>query len=292
VPARSGEITGYINPGQFSGLLGPAHEPFMVRGVLEKPKELTVPQFELPPDMDLRRLGDRRELLHRLDGFQKQEAVAHDVHHEKAMEVLTSKRAKRAFDLTLEPPAVRDRYGNDVNGQSVLLARRLIEAGVPFACVHWIGKALGAAFIWDTHGDNFKVLKTVLLPAFDACFSALLDDLKERGLFEETLVVVMAEMGRKPKIGDPRSGGASGTGRDHWIHCQTVLFAGGGIRGGQVYGSSDKVGGYPADLPVHPERLAATIYHALGIPRDATLRSRDGRPMAILEDDAQPLPLF
>jgi uncharacterized protein (DUF1501 family) len=136
------------------------------------------------------------------------------------------------------------------------------------------------------------VLKTVLLPAFDACFSALLEDLQQSGRFDETLVVVMAEMGRKAKIGDPRSGGVQGSGRDHWIHCQTVLFAGGGIKGGQVYGSSDRVGGYPATHPVYPEHLAATIYQALGIPSDLTLRSRDGRPVALLDEEARPLPLF
>lgn len=292
LPARSGEITGYINPGQFSGVLGPAYEPFMVRGVLDKPKELTVPQFALPAELDLRRIGDRNDLLKRIDTWQKSETSAHDVHHQRAMEVLTSARAKKAFDLSMEPPAVRERYGNDINGQSVLLARRLVEAGVPSVCVHWIGKMIGAAFIWDTHGDNFTVLKTVLLPAFDACFSALLEDLKQRGLLDETLVVVMAEMGRKPKIGDPRSGGNRGSGRDHWLHCQTALFAGGGIKGGQVYGTSDKIGAYPADKPVHPEHLAATMYQALGLPRDLHVRSRDGRPMALLEEDARALPLF
>ncbi len=292
LPARSGEITGYVNPGQFSGLLGPAYEPFMVRGTLDKPRELTVPQFALPADIDLRRLGDRKELLKRIDGWHHQETGhTYDVHHQKAMDVLTSRQAKRAFDLSLEPPAVRDRYGEDVNGQSVLLARRLVEAGVPSVCVHWIGKTIDGAFIWDTHGSNFKVLKTVLLPAFDACYSALLEDLEQRGLLDETLVVVMAEMGRKPRIGDPRSGGDKGTGRDHWIHCQTVLFAGGGIKGGQVYGASDKVGAYPADRPVYPEHLAATMYQALGIPEERTFRSREGRPMALLED-ARSLPLF
>jgi uncharacterized protein (DUF1501 family) len=163
---------------------------------------------------------------------------------------------------------------------------------VPSVCVHWIGKTIEGAFIWDTHGSNFKVLKTVLLPAFDACFSALLEDLKQSGRLDETLVVVMAEMGRKPKIGDPRSGGVRGAGRDHWIHCQTVLFAGAGIKGGQTCGSSDRIAAYPADRPVYPEHLAATMFHALGIPPDLTLRSRDGRPMALLDEDARPLPLF
>jgi hypothetical protein len=247
----------------------------------------------MPAEIDAQRLADRHRLVGRMDAWQRRLERRRDfeVHQGKAFSLLTSQKAKRAFDLDREPPAIRERYGNDINGQSVLMARRLVEAGVPFVCVHWIGKALGAAFIWDTHGDNFRVLKTVLLPAFDACYSALLEDLEARGLLDETLVVVMAEMGRKPRIGDPRSGGATGSGRDHWVHCQSALFAGGGIRGGQVYGSSDRVGAYPSNLPVYPEHLAATMYHALGIPSDLELTSRDGRPVRVLED-ARPLPLF
>jgi hypothetical protein len=295
LPARSGEITGYINPGQFAGLLGPAYEPVMVRGTLDRPRELTVPQFLLPADVDPGRFGGRLALLNQVEAWQRHAEGgaldAFDTHQRRALELLGSSRARRAFDVSREPPAVRDRYGDDVNGQSVLLARRLVEAGVPFVCVHWIGKAIGAAFIWDTHGDNFKVPRTVLLPAFDACYSALLQDLHDRGLLDETLVVVMAEMGRKPRIGDPRSNGVRGSGRDHWIHCQSALLAGGGIRGAQVYGASDRVGAFPADRPVYPEQLAATVCQALGIPRDLSITSRDGRPLALLPD-ADPLPLF
>jgi hypothetical protein len=297
LPARSGEITGYINPGQFAGLLGPNHQPLMVRGTLDRPRELTVPHLATPAEIDTGRTRGRRTLLRQLDAWQRRAerhgaaSDALDAHQRRALELLSSRRAKRAFDLSLEPSAVRDRYGPDVNGQSVLMARRLVEAGVPFVCVHWIGKSIGAAFIWDTHGDNFNVLKKVLLPSFDACYPALLEDLEDRGLLDETLVVVMAEMGRKPKIGDHRSGGVKGAGRDHWVHCQTALFAGGGVRGGQVYGSSDRVAAYPAEKPVYPEQLSATIYHALGVPEDLATTDREGRPLALLEG-AKPLPIF
>ena len=136
----------------------------------------------------------------------------------------------------------------------MLLARRLVEAGVPFVTVFWKGdkeldtlcKSGGG---WDTHGNNFNCLKDRLLPEFDRPFAALLDDLHQRGLLDETLVLVSSEMGRKPKVGDPRSGGAGGAGRDHWTHCMTVLLAGGGIRGGQVYGSSDRYAEFPAEQP-------------------------------------------
>ena len=295
LPARSGEITGYINPGQFSGLLGPAHEPIMVRGVLERPRELAAPLFTLPAEVDAARLEGRGRLLGRVDAWQRaieQPAFdRHDTDRRRALALLTSTRAKRAFNLDLEPESVRARYGEDINCQSVLMARRLVEAGVPFVCVHWIARQVGAAFIWDTHGDNFGQLKNHLLPKFDRCYSALLEDLELRGLLDETLVVVCAEMGRTPRVGDPRVRGDEPPGRDHWIHCQSALLAGGGIRGGQVYGSSDRIAAYPSDRPVHPEDLAATIYRAFGIDRDLTIRTRDGRPVSLLEHGSA-LPLL
>jgi Protein of unknown function (DUF1501) len=294
LPTRSGEVTGYVNPGQFSGLLGPAHEAVVVRGELDKPRHLSAPAFELPSDVPAERLGGRRDLLKRVDVWRRsvEKTGDHDVHRRRALELLTSASARRAFDVGKEPAAVRDRYGDDVNGQSFLMARRLVEAGVPFVCVHWLGRRFGAGLSWDTHSDNFGQLKNVLLPAFDAAFSALLDDLSQRGLLDETLVVVAAEMGRTPRVGDPRTASKAAPGRDHWIHCQTALFAGGGIRGGQVYGSSDKVAGYPASDPVRPERIAATVYQAMGIPsRELIFTDRENRPHHLVEE-YRPLPLF
>lgn len=308
LPARSGEITNYINPGQFAGKLGAAFEPVMVRGELDKPRELSVPAFQLPSDIPANRLDLRRDLLGRIDRWQRttnlgqlvEEAAARNAgattsawatNQRKAFDLLTSPRAKKAFEVSLEPEETRRRYGDDINGQSVLLARRLLEAGVPSVCVHWIGRKVGAGLSWDTHTDNFGQLKNVLLPAFDACFAALLEDLRDRGMLDETLVLVVGEMGRTPKVGDPRNGGKGPPGRDHWIHLLPALFAGGGIRGGQVYGSSDKVAAYPEERPVTPCDLAATVYHALGLSENLTFTDRQGRPHHLL-DEGEPLPLF
>ncbi len=311
LPALSGEVTAYINPGQFSGKLGPNYEPLMVRGKLEAPRDLAAPDFLLPQDISTSRFGQRRDLLTQLDQWHRQVDQTTDTalgsrianpaggatltnwvaHQRKAFELLTSPHAKQAFDISLEPEETRARYGNDINGQSVLLARRLLEAGIPSVCVHWIGQRVGAGLSWDTHSDNFGQLKNVLLPAFDACFSSLLEDLQERGMLEETLVFVVGEMGRTPKVGDPRTGGKGPPGRDHWIHLLPALFAGGGIRGGQVYGSSDAVAGYPADRPVTPCDLAATVYRALGIDDHFTYQDRQGRPYHLLEE-GEALPLF
>ena len=296
LPALSGEVTNYINPGQFAGRLGPAWEPLLVRGEIHKPRELRVPAFQLPSDIDGRRLRDRNSLRGQLNAWQ-QSVERPDgpldklqAYQRQALALLTSTKAKEAFDIEHEPEAARARYGEDINGQSLLLARRLVEAGVPFVCVHWIGRKVGAGLSWDTHSDNFGQLKNVLLPAFDASFSALLEDLELRGLLDETLVLVAAEMGRTPKVGDPRTGGTGPPGRDHWIHCQTALLAGGGISG-QLYGASDRIAAYPADRPVHPEDLAATVYHALGIDRQLIFTDRDGRVQSLLSE-GQPLPLW
>jgi hypothetical protein len=297
LPARSGEVTGYINPGQFSGLLGPGFEPVMVRGTLEKPFDLAVPQLAVPADVDPRRLHGRRDLVGRLDAWQAQHErtgtafEGHDTYQSKAFTLLTSDRTKRAFDLNEEPRTVRERYGPDINGQSMLLARRLVEAGVPFVCVHWTGRIVGAGLSWDTHTDNFGQLKNVLLPAFDAGYAALLEDLEQRGLLDETLVLVCAEMGRTPKVADPRNTNNEAPGRDHWVHCQTAVLAGGGIRGGQVYGASDRIAGYPSDRPVSPEHLAATVYQAMGIAENLVIQDRQRRLLSLLED-GQALPLF
>jgi len=179
---------------------------------------------------------------------------------------------------------------------SMLLARRLVEAGVPFVTVFWKGdkeldslcKSGGG---WDTHGNNFNCLKDRLLPEFDRPFAALLDDLDQRGLLETTLVLVTSEMGRKPKIGDARSGGMVGAGRDHWTACMSVLLAGGGIRGGQVFGASDKRAEYPADNPVAPEHIARTVFHALGID-DLSAVDREGRPFQLMEEGRPLTELF
>jgi uncharacterized protein (DUF1501 family) len=215
---------------------------------------------------------------------------------EKAFSLLSSPQSKAAFDIVQEPPEVRAKYGETVNGMSMLMARRLVEVGVPFVSVFWkedpktdsLCKSGGG---WDTHGNNFGCLRDHLLPQFDRCFSALLEDLHDRGLLAETLVMVNSEMGRQPKVGDPRSGGVQGAGRDHWTHCMSVLLAGGGIRGGQTYGTSDKVAAYPADRPVAPEDISKTVYYAMGID-DLEAIDREGRPFNLLAEGLPILNLF
>jgi uncharacterized protein (DUF1501 family) len=209
-------------------------------------------------------------------------------HQDRTLNLLLSSQATQAFDLSTESEAIRSLYGSTVNAMSLLLARRLVEAQVPFITVFWreneaIADACKSEGAWDTHGNNFECLKKHLLPEFDQAFSGLLIDLEQRGLLDQTLVMVTSEMGRKPKIGDPRSGGTSGAGRDHWTHCQSVLLAGGGIRGGQTFGSTDRYAEYPAENPVTPADIAKTVYKAAGIS-DLQAMDTQGRPYHLLEE--------
>jgi uncharacterized protein (DUF1501 family) len=176
------------------------------------------------------------------------------------------------------------------------MARRLVEAGVPFITVFWkeneaLHKKCASAGGWDTHANNFNCLKENLLPEFDRGISALLEDLAQRGLLEETLVMVTSEMGRKPQVGDRRSGGTVGAGRDHWTSCMSVLLAGGGIQGGQTYGRTDAHAALPAENPVGPEDIAKTVYHAMGITNLEAI-DQGGRPYNLLEEGRPLLPLF
>jgi uncharacterized protein (DUF1501 family) len=171
---------------------------------------------------------------------------------------------------------------------SLLLARRLVEAEVPFITVFWMGEKKIASKCksaggWDTHGNNFNCLKDYLLPEFDRGFSALVEDLAQRGLLDQTLLLVTSEMGRTPRIGDRRSGGVSGAGRDHWTHCLTNVLAGGGIRGGQTYGTSDRLGEYPAEKPLTPAHIAKTVYHAMGVDNLEAV-DKQGRPYNLLSE--------
>ncbi|MDA0835560.1 MAG: DUF1501 domain-containing protein [Planctomycetota bacterium] len=299
LPTKSGPDN-VNNPGTFGARLGVQHDPFYVLASHEKPLEFRSPSLTLEGDISVSRLQDRRFLLKTLDdarrGFERSTSIGnYSQLQQQAFELLTSQAARVAFDVTRESDDVRRRYGETVNGMSMLMARRLVEAKVPFITLYWLHNyeedkkrgCLGGA--WDTHWKNFSCLKDYLLPLFDQPFSALLSDLHERGLLDETLVLVTAEMGRTPKIGDPRSGGdgAPEPGRDHWTHCQTALLAGGGIRGGQTYGSSDKIAAYPADRPVGPEHIAHTVFHAMGI-HDLTAYDNQNRPYNLL-DEGQPI---
>jgi hypothetical protein len=201
-------------------------------------------------------------------------ARAVDQHYDRAFRLLQSPTTQRAFRLANEPERVRERYGWHHFGQSCVLARRLVEAGVPLVTVYWNAPHIDDVQHWDTHNNSFNRLKNDLLPHFDRAMTALLTDLHDRGLLDQTLVLWCGEFGRTPKVN--RSAG-----RDHWGFCQSVLMAGAGVRGGQVYGSSDASAAYAAESPVSPDDLAATVLHSLGIPLDQEMRDMQGRPLPL-----------
>jgi hypothetical protein len=250
-------------PGFFGGLLGRTRDPLWV---LRDPNAPTfaVPELDPAPDLPASRLGTRRDLLRGVGEL--------DPIQQKAFDLLTAPATQRAFRLNLESDRTRDAYGRNIYGQSVLLARRLIEAGTRVACISW---APDANATWDTHGKNFEALKTRLLPQLDAAVSSLLDDLVARGTFDRTLVVVMGEFGRSPKVN-------ANAGRDHWNFCYGLMLAGGGVKGGHVFGASDKIGGRPSSNPVAPADVIATIYHCLGVPTDLELRDNLDRPFQLV----------
>jgi hypothetical protein len=283
----------YTRPGQFAARLGLEHDPLYVQGSVEEPLKFEAPALVLEGDNTPERLVARRELLSTIDTARREfEPVAASrrwaTQQDRALSLLLSAGTTAAFDVASEPQAVCERYGPTVNGTSLLLARRLVEAGVPFITVFWkeneaIAAKCKSAGGWDTHGNNFECLKEHLLPEFDRGYSALIEDLSQRGLLDQTLVLVTSEMGRKPKIGDPRSGGKTGAGRDHWTHCLTNVLAGGGIRGGQTYGASDSRAEYPADKPLTPADIAKTVYAAMGI-NNLEATDPQGRPYNLLAE--------
>jgi uncharacterized protein (DUF1501 family) len=300
LPHKEG-VPEYTRPGQFAARLGIAHDPVFLEGTRERPLDFAVPVLSLRGDVSPQRFLDRRSLLQTLDAARRsadhESAIRnYNIQQRRAFTLLASRQTQTAFDLRREPQAVRDRYGPGINAMSMLLARRLVEAGVPFVTVFWKGDPQLNALCqsgggWDTHSNNFTCLRDRLLPEFDRPFAALLDDLHQRGLLGETLVIVSSEMGRKPRIGDPRSGGPNGAGRDHWTACQSVLLAGGGVRGGQVYGSSDRRAEYPHDKPVAAAHIARTVFHAMGID-DLHAVDREGRPFHLMEDGRALIELF
>jgi hypothetical protein len=291
----------YTRPGQFAARLGVEHDPLYVQGELDQPLRFQAPALVLEGSVSSSRLAERRGLLNGIDAARREfdrdaGAETWSRQQERAFSLLLSSRTTEAFDVSGEPEPLRERYGRTVNGMSLLLARRLVEAGVPFVTVFWmenerIASQCKSAGGWDTHGNNFNCLRDHLLPEFDRGFSALIEDLSDRGLLAETLLLVTSEMGRTPKIGDPRSGGLSGAGRDHWTHCLTDLLAGGGIRGGQTWGASDRRGEYPADRPVTPADITKTVYHAMGV-HDLEARDRENRPFNLLAEGRALVDLF
>ncbi|MCO6455370.1 MAG: DUF1501 domain-containing protein [Pirellulaceae bacterium] len=269
-------------PGQDAGWLGNTADPWLLTCDPNEPG-FEVPALALPGDVPPLRLDGRHSLLHsvnrHLDALDQRGAVNRwDGLRQKAFDLLRAPAARRAFDLAAEPDAVREWYGRNRFGQSVLLARRLVESGVRLVQVNWTRwkEDPDVAPAWDTHASNSERLKTVLMPPMDLAYSALLEDLEQRGMLDETLVVWMGEFGRTPKIN------ARG-GRDHWGHVFSVALAGGGVGGGVVHGASDRQGGYPVEGRVEPQDLTATIFHCLGYAPHTAVHDRLGRPMAITQ---------
>jgi hypothetical protein len=264
----------FRTPGEFAGLLGKAHDPLWV---LSDPNaaDFRVTELAPPAGVDVGRLADRQAVQAGLAGLSALADRTADVrgmrdYQARALDILTSARTQRAFAIQEEKPALRDRYGRHTYGQSVLLARRLVEAGVRFVTVYYSRGIRG----WDMHDTLFPTMKNTLLPHTDGTLSALLDDLKDRGMLDETLVYWTGDFGRTPKVNDK-------AGRDHWPQCQSILLAGGGVRGGITYGASDPRGAFPKDDPLRPDDVTATVFHALGLDPATEIRDQLGRPVPI-----------
>ncbi len=278
-PAVVGDLAIQM-PGQGAGFLGAAFDPFKVTTDPNAP-DSDVEGLTRPDDVPADRLDERRRLLQRLEGLRPMEGPGLDAFHDRAYQLLTAPASRRAFRLDQEPARLRDRYGRHTPGQALLLARRLVEAGVRLVTVIWGGPLNSPDDFWDTHKQHFVKQRERLLPRFDQCLSALLEDLEQRGLLATTLVVSMGEFGRTPRIGQDFGNDTDATGRDHWPHCYSILLAGGGVAGGAVLGRSDRWTMTPADRPTRPEDVTATIYHALGIDAAAEMPDRLGRPQPL-----------
>jgi hypothetical protein len=299
LPEKLVHYSGRVIPGQFAGIMGSQRDPWFIeaspfdpsaygayptyefdhqqRPLPAKRRVWSLPSLSLPHEVGRDRFDNRLALLRRIDDQRKALNQHGDTgrfgkFHAGAVALLTQRKVRDAFDVTRAEPRLLDRYGRNAFGYSLLMARRLVEAGVSLVQVN-----LGNNESWDTHGNAFPHLKDKLLPPTDRALSALLDDLSDSGLLEATLIVMAGEFGRTPRVSRlPQFYALAG--RDHWGAVQTVFFAGGGIKGGRVVGSSDRIGGYPADAPQTPENMAATIYQGLGIPKTAMWNDALDRP--------------
>lgn len=265
-------------PGQHAGFLGPKHDPWQITRNPNS-NNFRLESARLANGLDLARLGERQTLLAQVDQQQRWlEELASSRRlsdqQQLAFSVLSSGRIAQAFELDREPAPIRDRYGRHPFGQSLLLARRLVQAGVPVVQAN-----MGPAQNWDSHSDIFPTLQRRLLPPLDQAVAALLDDLEATGMKEETLIMMLGEFGRTPKITTMPP--AKTVGRDHWAPCFFGLFAGAGVRGGQVIGKSDKQGAYPVSTPFTPDDIGATVYHLLGVDPATEVRDRLGRPVRL-----------
>ena len=287
LPALPGYTQGLHRAGPYGGYLGPRWDPVFSTADAHASNSITEDKNFYNPDIKitgeprlpklegnvtLDALNTRRTLVQQLEANSAlADTLNHGVRRDAAFDLLLSPKAKVAFDLAREPLKLRERYGDDLFGSSVLLARRLIESGVTFVTIHTEAKPNGH---WDTHENNFNMLKGRLLPFLDRALSALLDDLSDRGLLESTLVVVTGDMGRSPRVNGK-------AGRDHWPQCGFCLFAGGGTRSGVVHGTTDKIAGFPSDHPVSAGDLVSTVYHLMGVDPEATVPDHTNRPTHI-----------
>jgi uncharacterized protein (DUF1501 family) len=260
-------------PGLDGGFLGKQFAPFRIEAETDR-IGFQVPDVSLPADMTSDRLDGRRALLGQLERGGPDPTLAG--WYQKAFALLKSAQVRNAFDLAREPARRREAYGTHLFGQGCLLARRLIEAGIALVSVYWHYEGPEDSPVWDTHRNNFKHLRERLVPPTDQAFATLLEDLGARGMLDDTLVICLGEFGRTPRVN------AHG-GRDHWAPLQSVVLAGAGIRNGSVYGSSDPRGALPADQPVSPADLTATLLHLLGVPAELEIRDRTGRPLRACE---------
>jgi hypothetical protein len=289
LPELMGRGGGNLPNGQAGGFLGKAHDPFALMADPSKPN-FKVPDL-LPPDQLAALRVERRQRLRdvvdqTIKSFEASEdARLMDDNFHAAFRMMSSEQARAAFDLMKEPQSVRERYGMNRFGQSCLLARRLVEHGVRFITINTFLTVFGET-TWDIHGSkpftSIDGMKNVVCPMYDQAYSALIEDLHQRGLLDTTLVTGLSEFGRTPKV-NPAGG------RDHWPQCFTVSFAGGGVKGGRVIGKSDPIGGFPAERPVQPGDVVATIFHSLGLDHQAHLPGPAGRPFGLVDFGREPI---
>ncbi len=284
-PVKEGRVVGV---GQSAGLHGAAFDPFTMYDDATKP--LQPLGFTLPNDVSLERIGLRVDLRGVMEASSNRgpSDTSFDRYYDQALSLVQTGRAARAFRLGLETNATRERYGMTKFGQSLLLARRLVEADTRFVQVTWPARSddeprPGPDGSWDTHRNNFTMLRDHRCPVFDRSLSAFIEDMATRGLLEKTLVVAIGEFGRSPKIGSPTTNNVGPGGRDHWPECYSFLIAGGGVRPGQVYGQSDRHGAWPKTNAIQPYDLIATIYHAIGINPNTEYHDTLSRPRRLVE---------
>ena len=289
LPQPMGPTGGNMPHGQDAGFLGKAYDPFVLNADPSS-KDFKVPDLLPPTEIGEARLKRRQDLRQVVDGAVRDfessaSAQLMDANFASAYRLMTSTRAREAFDLSREPMKVRERYGMTRFGQCCLLARRLVEAEVRFVTINTFITVFDE-ITWDIHGSkpftSISGMKDIVAPMYDQGYSALIEDLAQRGMLDDTLVTGLAEFGRTPKI-NPAGG------RDHWPQCWTISFAGGGVKGGRIIGKSDEIGAYPAERPVKPSEVIATVYHSLGLDIETHLPGPQNRPFSLVDYGTQPI---